>query len=233
MTRTEILERYRHLRAISKHHHHAASRFMAGSAIMEQAKRLGLLHGRTIVADSEAELTLASDLAVYTAKGGRSTPLDRYARAAPPTPGTDEALVLEAMRHARFSIWRIERRHETAGLVVFDLLRHNEGWLVDENMEAHVPDETAFAARLYEPESFAMSSGVIVPTTAAVIERVMHDAHAWRHETREQLLQDPRLATAVYRAAIKAGVMANVVYEPPGSLGRHRTMMAKAEPRHS
>ena len=70
---------------------------------------------------------------------GRSHPLDRYARAAQFSPDSDEALVLEAMRHARFSVWRVERRHETAGLILRDVLRGEETWLVDETMEKNPP----------------------------------------------------------------------------------------------
>ena len=42
MGRTEILTRYRHLRAISTHHHNEALRFVPDSALMEQARRLAL-----------------------------------------------------------------------------------------------------------------------------------------------------------------------------------------------
>ena len=88
-----------------------------------------------MVLESEHEMGLAEDLAIYLPRLGRSHPLDRYARAAGLAPDSDEAIVLEAMRHARFSLWRVERRHETAGLILRDLLRGEEIWLVDETME--------------------------------------------------------------------------------------------------
>jgi hypothetical protein len=47
-------------------------------------------------------MTLAEDLATYLPRLGRSHPLDRYARATQFAPGSDEALMLGAMRHARF-----------------------------------------------------------------------------------------------------------------------------------
>jgi len=219
MTRTEILDRYHHLREISRMHHHNAMKFPAGSAIKDQAGRLGLLRGRTIMAEAESEITLAFDLAIYTSRDGRSTALDRYARAAKLAPGSDEALVLNAMRHARFSFWRILRRHEAAGLIVRDLLREKEEWLVDQNMEDSAPDGTVFAARLYEPESFSMSSGVIVPASTDMLGQVMHNVHGWRHQTPEHVAQDPRLATAVYRSAILTGTMTGVAFEEAGSAG--------------
>jgi hypothetical protein len=83
MTRDQILERYRHLRAISTGHHSGALKFLSRQALLEHAKRLRLATGQMLVAESEAEMTLVFDLALYTAKEGRSRALDRYARATP------------------------------------------------------------------------------------------------------------------------------------------------------
>jgi hypothetical protein len=43
--------------------------------------------------------------------------------------------VLEAMRRVRFSIIIFARRHPVAGLIVKDLFRRVELWLVDEGLE--------------------------------------------------------------------------------------------------
>ena len=86
MTRDQILQRYRHLRAISTGHHSDALKFLSRQALLEHAKRLGLATGGMLVAESEAEMTLVFDLALYTAKEGRSRALDRYARATPLPP---------------------------------------------------------------------------------------------------------------------------------------------------
>jgi hypothetical protein len=104
MTRAEILTRYRRLREISKEHHHAALDIIAPDVLLDWAKRLGLTEGKKLLLESEHEMTLAEDLATYLTRPGRSHPLDRYARAAQFAPGSEEALVLEAMRHARFSV---------------------------------------------------------------------------------------------------------------------------------
>jgi hypothetical protein len=213
MTREEILERYRHLRAISTRHHSAALEFLSRPAILEHAKRLGLAAGGMLVADSEEEMTLVFDLALYTAKDGRSRALDRYARAAPLAPGSDEGRVLEAMRHARLSVWRINHRHEIAGLMVTDVLREVEAWVVDENLEASAPEGLSFAGRVCEPDRCAMTCGVIVPVDRDLMEEVALDMLAWRRGDPEHVAQDPRFATAIYRAAIDAGIMNSVAYE--------------------
>ena len=110
---------------------------IAPDVVLTWAKRLGLMQGKTLVLESEYEIILAEDLATYLPRPGRSHPLDRYAWAAQFAPDSDEAIVLEAMRHPHFSLWRVERRHETAGLILRDLLRGGEIWLVDEAMETN------------------------------------------------------------------------------------------------
>jgi hypothetical protein len=163
-----------------------------------------------LVAESEVEMTLVFDLALYTAQEGRSQALDHYARATPLPPGSDAARMLEAMRHARFSVWRINRRHEAAGLIITDVLREAEVWLVDEQLEASAPQGLSFAGRICEPDRFAMSCGVIVPVYRELIDEVARDMLAWRRGDPEHVAQDPRFAIAIYRAAIDSGILNNV-----------------------
>jgi hypothetical protein len=98
MQQREILDRYRNLRAISTHHHSAALDYLARPAILEHAKHLGLTYGQALFANSEEEMTLIFDLAIHTAKPGRSRAIDRYAKAAALSSGSNEAHTLEAMR---------------------------------------------------------------------------------------------------------------------------------------
>jgi len=213
MTRDEVLQRYRHLRLISIGHHSGALKFLSRQALLEHAKRLGLAAQGILVAESEAEMTLVFDLALYTAKERRSRALDRYARATPLPPGSDAARVLEAMRQARFSVWRIDRRHETAGLIITDVLREAELWLVDEQLEASAPVGLCFAGRLCQPDRFAMSCGVVVPVYRELIEEVTTDMLAWRRGDPERVAEDPRFAIAIYRAAIESCILNNVANE--------------------
>jgi hypothetical protein len=210
MTRDEILQRYRHLRAISIGHHSGAMAFVSKQALLEHAKRLGLATGGMLVAESEAEMTLVFDLALYTSKERRSRALDRYARATPLPSSSDAARMLEAMRHARFSVWRITQRHETAGLIITDVLREAELWLMDEQLEASAAEGLSFAGRICEPDHFAMSCGVVVPVYREMMEEVALDMLAQRRGDPERVSQDPRFAIAIYRAALNSGILNNV-----------------------
>jgi hypothetical protein len=211
--RAEVLNRYCQLRQISKRHHSAALDFLSKDAIISQARRLGLTQGKTLVLDSMDDLNLAFDLAIHTAPKDRSRAIDRYARAAGLSPESDEGLVLEAMRHARFSIIGIVRRHDVAGLIVEDLFRGVELWLVDEGLESSLPDGATLATRLCTPEGFAMTAGVLVPIDIELIEDAIADTPQLLRNRREELIDDRRFAEAIYRVAIASGVMEQVAYQ--------------------
>jgi hypothetical protein len=108
---------------------------------------------------------------------------------------------------------RIEQRHKTAGLIVTDVLREAEAWLIDERLEESAPEGVAFAGRLSKPDGFAMTCGAVVPVDRDLIEEVTLDTLAWRRGNPEQVAQDPRFAIAIYRAAIDSGMMGGVTYE--------------------
>ena len=156
---------------------------------------------------------MAFDLAIHTAPKDRSRAIDRYARAARLAPESDELLVLEAMQRARFSIISIVRRHPIAGLIVEDLFRGVEVWLVDVGLESSLPDGVALATRLYTPDGFAMTAGVLVPFDIELIEDAIADTPQLLRNRREGLIDDRRFAESIYRVALSSGLMEQVVYQ--------------------
>lgn len=213
LSRAEVLTRYRHFREISKQHHSAVLNFLPKDTIISQARRIGLAQGKILVLDSMDDLNLVFDLLIHTAPKDRSRAIDRYARAARLAPETDEALVLEAMRRARFSIISSVRRHTVAGLIVKDLFRGVEFWLVDEGLESSLPDEAVLATRLYTLEGFAMTAGVLVPLDIELIEYAIADTPQLLRKGQEEAINDRRFAESIYRAAVASGIMERVAYQ--------------------
>ena len=121
--------------------------------------------------------------------------------------------MLDAMRNARFSIIGILRRHDVAGLIVEDLFRGGELWLVDEGLESSLPDGAALATRLCTPEGFAMTAGVLVPLDIELIEDAIADTPQLLRNRREELIDDRRFAEAIYRVALASGLMEQVAYQ--------------------
>jgi hypothetical protein len=215
MSREEVLTRYRRLREISKRHQTEAVRYVPHSALLDQARRIGLAVGKTLVAESMDELTLAFDLALYTAPPGRSRGIERYARSAAVSVGSDEEVVLQAMRQARFSVWQVERRHEAVGLVVHDLMRENSLWLVDESLEQTAPEGMSVAMRVIMPEAFAMTCGVIVPVDAMLLDEVFEEVLGRIRGEADAIANDRRFATTIYRMAVLEGLMDQVGFVDP------------------
>ena len=219
VSRSAILARYRHLRQISKEQHEAVLDIVAPDVLLDWAKRLDLTEGKAVVFENDNEMTMPEDLAIYLPRLGRSHPLHRYAQVARLAPGSDEAIVLAAMRQARFSLWRVERRHPTTGLILRDLLRDEETWLVDEAMEKNAPPGVEMAARLLQPESFAMTARILVPilpdlmTLPDLMEDVFARVPALRRLQGDVLARDPRFAVGIYRAAVATGTMERVRFK--------------------
>jgi hypothetical protein len=205
---------YRHLRAICTHHHTAVIPFISQDAILEQARRLRLTADRAIVTNSTEELTLVYDLAIYAAKPGRSRAIERYAKSKTThlPHESDETRMLEAMCRAQFSIWRVERKHHIHGLVITDLLRQIEIWLVDEAMTASARNGLRFAGRLCHLEHFTITNGVAVPVVGALTEQAIADAIARRSTDLEHASETANFAADIYRAALDDGGVGRVLF---------------------
>jgi len=206
LTRQAALARYRRLRAISRAHNSAAMERLPRDAVLRQARRLGLAHGRTFVLDEMDELFYAFDLAVYTAAPDHLSGIERYGRAARPAPESDEARVLEAMRRARFAIMQIERRHPVAGLIAREAPHAAEVWLMDEGLEASASPNSVIATRIYAPDEFYMTAGILVPLEPETLAEAVELVPFLDRKPRAEALQDRRFAEALYRVALANGI---------------------------
>jgi hypothetical protein len=156
-------------------------------------------------------MTLLFDLAIHTAKLGRSRSIDRYAKAAAHSNEIGEGHTLAAMRGAKSSVWRIERHHEVTSPIVTDMLRGSETWLIDEALTISAHAGLRFASRLCWPTDFAMTCGVVVPVDAELTERVVVGTHKRIQRSEpNQWTGNPRLAAAIYRTTIEAGIIDSV-----------------------
>ncbi len=213
MTRAEILSRYRHLRAASREIHSAAMKLVTTDTLLEIGRRLGMVQGRrTFVLESDDEFSLIADLAVHTSRMGRSRAIDRLARNARFAPGSDEATMLEAARAAWFTTWRVERRHDDAGVLIHDELRDEQLWLVDIGHEEGARPGQHFFGRLKRAGDFVMGCGVVVPASFELMEELETTPPNWDAPTPFAMAQDPRLATAVYRAAVRIKMFSRMAY---------------------
>jgi hypothetical protein len=214
-SREEILDRYRRFRAISVTHHSGALKCLSHDALIEQAKRLGIVHRRTLLLNTEDELSFMSDLLVYSRHVGRRRPLDRYAASQQLPPDSEAALVLAAMVAARFTVVRVERLHPEAGLFVFDLIREEEFWLVDEGMESSAPIGLSMATRVFSPQDFHMTCGVMIPLSRPLMANALTRRPVLERMGMRAAGDDRRFAETLYREAMSSGATERVRFQDP------------------
>ncbi len=216
MSREDTLARYRHLRGISENHQsELLANHLAHDALLQNARRMGLAVGKSLILDDIDELILVLDLAIHTRLLGRFTPIERYSRLAGFAPESDEAHVLEAMRQSRFSVFRIDRRHETAGLILEDVLHDFELWLMDEDLEIAIPDGAVMAARLYATQPFFMTTGAGVPIYPDMRDDILVELDRLRYNAPRQGSNDRRFVEAIYRIAIAHRFPERIEYRDP------------------
>jgi hypothetical protein len=208
MTRDETLDRYRHLRTINRELNDATLTRVSTTAKLGFARRIGLVQEKILVMNSDDEFSLIADLAVYVSKDGRSCGIDRFARDARFAPGSDHALVLNAMLNSRFTIFEVERRHEIAGLVIHDVMTASTLQFIDIGYEATVPDGQVLVGRLLDVGDFVMTSGLSVPVSAELAADLV--------SMRSRLPAGPtsvdRFVTEIFRSIVRTNALSYVEY---------------------
>ncbi|MDO8378569.1 hypothetical protein [Phenylobacterium sp.] len=215
--RAELQSRYREVRALSRKHNSGLVELATHGALLRQARRLGLAHGKTFLVDDPYELAFAFDLLIHTSPPDRPRLVDRYLRSVNAESGSDDARVLEAMRSAHFSILYVERRHPVAGLVVRDLTCDAEFQLMDEGLESSAPEGSLIATRLYILEDFCMTAGVAVPLNAELLRDALDSVAFLSRLPMQDAVRDRRFAEAVYRLALADGIKDRIVYKDAGA----------------
>lgn len=209
--RTEVLTRYRRLKEFRLKHGNAIIKRLPKKTVLHWGKRIGLVRGKTFVASTMEEMTLVIDLAVYSTRSEKISPVERYRRSSKFAVGSEDDLMLDAMCRSFFSLFLVKRRHLAAGLILEDLLRQEEVWLMDEGLEQTASDGAVLASRATKPDAFHMTTGAPIPMIRDAIENVtaVHpfpDASLAGGATAE-------FVETVYRSAVSQGLMDTVVIE--------------------
>ncbi len=199
-SRAGILSRYRRYRDLRMEIQTSALENIPHSSLLAHAKRVGLSDGKVLFTDDAVELSLAFDLAVYTASAGR-------------TRAPDEALVLQALQASRFSIFRTIGRCEPAGVLLEDLMRGGTVPLLDEGLEQSAKPGAVFATRVAPIEEFVITCGAVVPIDHATMEEcIALLINAASKAELAALADDRRFAASIYELAIELGLMSSVAY---------------------
>lgn len=208
--RDKLYASYDRLRRINtEHQSEIGAQLLADGMIDPIAQRLGLMDadGKVFVEDNDDDviacLAPALDLALYTPSADGTNAVTRYAEERQTLLTSEERRVLEAMGAARFSVFRIERKHETAGTWLSDTIHGGEIWLMDRGLEASGGIGMLLGLRVFRAADFWMSTGVLVPT-GMTIARGNAEPTSKVKEQKTPAIDSNQLAEEMYRGAFGA-----------------------------
>jgi hypothetical protein len=98
-------------------------------------------------------------------------------------------------------------------LIVKDVFRDDDIWLVDEGLETSFVEGVGLATRIFAPERFAMTAGAMVPLDRKSIAAALADTPLLLRKNYQETGDDRRFAEAIYRVALANGLTDRVSYQ--------------------
>jgi len=218
-----ILERYLRVRKVVSAIQNAAVGSIPEDIFEKGAKELGLAKGKTLVMRAESEFAIFADHCIYDVLRNGKNVIERYMDGLTAAPDSDEAAIHQAIRNARYTFLKAERRLPGVGLEAQDVLYRQKLLLTDVGFSKSVQPGMWIATRLLVFDDFAMTTGAALPI-AVLDERDARkmidefdrgspeDFGALSRESRSQL------ATVFVRMALAMGVSENVLYGERGAM---------------
>jgi hypothetical protein len=152
----DVLPTYLRLRESQRSLNRALSKTLSRKAIETSAMRLGFFNDGVLIADTESDLDLVNDVAIYDYyPSGDKNAVARYG--AQHKVEGDTALVLDAMRRAQFTLIELGERVDGVGLHVHDLVADDRFFLADVGLSQTGVPGLILATRILKFDSFAMT----------------------------------------------------------------------------
>ncbi|HEY1936079.1 MAG TPA: hypothetical protein VGG99_29080 [Acetobacteraceae bacterium] len=208
---SNFVRRYQEYRRISGDIQSAALESVPGVTMIEFGRRLGAVWHGKVALDEPNDLKLLYDIAIHTAKSGRTRAIDRYARQARFPDGSDNARILHSLRNAYCTMFEFRSRHNVAGVIAWDLLRKQEFHMMDVSLGLSAKTGDCYVGRLMDIDGFSMSCLMVLPIDMDLLEWALPLMPQVRAGSEFAAFQDMRCAVGFYRAAIASGHTARCV----------------------
>ena len=171
MTRDQALIIYRPVRAGIQRILRAAVKTCSDADVMRAAKHLGVWSDGRIEVPSESAIDMVSDLALFEPNQRGKRAYDRFLRDPRQVLDADDLALARRMAAARFSIFRVLRRHDLAGVWLEDVITPGELiWVLDEGLEVSAPDGLEFGLRIFDAGAFYAGFGIVVPADPEITD---------------------------------------------------------------
>src|SRR5262249_44160285 len=117
----ELLARYQHLRQVGLELNNRLVKSLSRSALDEGGKKLGILKRNVLTLDTEDEIAVVMDYCLHDVRRHGLNAVERYLSGSPPAADSDDWVLLQALRQARYSVFVVESAEPGVGVHVRDL----------------------------------------------------------------------------------------------------------------
>jgi hypothetical protein len=180
------------------------------------AKKLGLSRGDTLVLDSEDELSVLMDYCLLSHRRAGKTLAQIYKDRHPPSPGSDEAYLLDAFLSSWYSLFQVQSVTPGIGATLKDLIQARSLLLVDVGLSQSAASGIAFAGRVMPFAEWHMTTGALLPIPSHSGEAVRRAALKYLprlHDGRLPPGPEAALAAEVTRILHRAGAATHIRYQ--------------------
>ena len=129
----------------------------------EAGARLGFLHDDVLVFESEHEMSVMADFAIYDLRPNGRSPVERYLEDRRSALADEERELLEAMVAHRYGILMVEGTEPGVGVAATDLLGGPPLFVYDVHLSQTAEIGLVLATRLIAPAGLTMTTGAALP----------------------------------------------------------------------
>ncbi len=161
------------------------------------------------------------DYCIYDYHEGGENAVSRYVTENPPTPDSDEHVVLKAMLESHYSLVQVEDIVERIGIWAHDLLNNRRFLLVDIGFSQTAGEGVVIAARIIPFEDFVMTSGAALPvdtdTLIQIMDLLTEQVDGGPSKFRDfSVEQKADLTASIIHICLEADASSRIAYEDVG-----------------
>lgn len=164
------LDRYKAIRAASRHLHDRLVKSIESRDLLAAAKRLGLEKDGRLNLQNDTDEVVLIEHSIYQRRLDGSY---LYESEDPEVGDDDERSVWLAMPDARYSLFRVDSVDAGVGLHVTDMLDQGARFIHDIQMSQTVAPQSVVAGRIIEVNQISLFTGAALPVTTALGQRVL------------------------------------------------------------
>ncbi len=213
-----LIERYKDFRAAALEFNMALIKQLPKAAVPECGKKLGIFKAGTLILNNDDEIAILYDYCLYHYRRDGKNTIERHQENSLP-PESMEMALLQAMRAAYYSLFKIVDIHPHKGASLLDLVSGETIDLLDIGLSGTGSPGIILTGRILPMPGFNMSSGTLIPLPEPVYEEKIKPVIRKFMKSAEpgpkpklSAGQEAAFTAEIIRVALHAGGSDNVFY---------------------